>query len=286
MKIVLKVAYDGGGFSGFQRQPDFKTVQGTLEKALAQILNHPVTLDGAGRTDRGVHGTGQVVAFSTPKTSVNLRKLCRSINAVSREPLAVLEGVSLEDDDSFHPRFSARARTYFYYIMDGCGPQEALFWNPRAWCLPETVDWEAAQKVANVFLGSHDFSTFSFQQQEKHTCVREIFDLKLTPEPVSTFLSPRAGPRLICFSITANGFLRRMVRLLAAAVVEAGVGRRSIEDVRRRLAAQNATLAPHPAPPQGLYLSQIHYDPDPFKVHAQTPRHYVVPERTHLKFKG
>lgn len=286
MKVVLKVAYDGGGFAGFQRQPDVKTVQGTLESALRQILNHPVALDGAGRTDRGVHSTGQVVAFSTPGSSLNLRKLCRSINALSREPLAVLEGVILDDDDPFHPRFSANARTYFYYIMDGCGPQESLFWNPRAWCLPEVVDWEKAQEIANVFLGSQDFSTFSFQQQDKHTCVREIFDLQITREPVATLLSPNPGPRLIRLSITANGFLRRMVRLLTAAVVEAGVGRRSLEDVRSRLGARKPSLAPHPAPPQGLYLSEIHYDPDPFLVHSETPRHYSVPERTQLKFKG
>lgn len=285
MKAVLKIAYDGGAFSGFQRQPHITTVQGKLESALSQILSDPVSLQAAGRTDVGVHATGQVVAFPLEKT-VDIRRLCRSANSLIGESIAVSEGVLLDDDDPFHPRYSAQSRTYSYAILQSCTPQQSCFWKDRAWCLPSSLDLEAMNEASTLFLGEIDFSTFSYKMEKMETRVRHVSNLSLQAEPAPWLISPQPGPRLIRLSITANGFLRRMVRLIAAGVVEVGLGRRSLQDLRARLECLDPTKAPHPAPPHGLYLESIDYDPDPFLRYQDSSHHaYALLPNTH-RFKA
>lgn len=271
MKLVLKVAYDGRAFFGSQRQSQRKTVQGSLEAALAQVLGHQVTLDSAGRTDQGVHATGQVVAFSTDKT-VDAGRLCRSLNSLLGDPVRVVEAVVLEPDNPFHPRYSATARTYSYFILDNCGPREECLWQGRVWCLPHALELERATQAAALFLGEMDFSTFSYKN-EKETGVRRVLDIGVQAETASALLCPDPGPRLIRLTITANGFLRRMVRLVTAGVVEVGIGKRDLADLRLRLERHDPRLAPHPAPPDGLYLEHIAYNPDPFASARGNPRH-------------
>ena len=292
MKVVLRVAYDGSAFAGFQRQPQAKTVQGTLEAAASQILGHPVGLQGAGRTDVGVHATGQIVAFTSPSVK-SLVRLCHSINSVLREPkaqrycssIAVVEGALLDDEDPFHPRFSATARTYSYFILDGSRPREAMFWSGRAWCLPQTLDLELAEEAAHLFNGELDFSTFSYRMQEMETRVRTVSAIAIGEQKADLLQGEAGGPRLLRLSITANGFLRRMVRLIAAGVVEVAMGHRSLVDLQSRLQARDPSRAPHPAPPEGLYLERIVYDPDPFTTHRGTSRHALATLPTQHRVK-
>ena len=275
VKVALKIAYDGSAFAGFQRQPEALTVQGCLEQALSQVLRQEVKLQGAGRTDVGVHATGQVVSFLLER-EVSIARLCHSVNAVLRAPVVVLEGVALDVADPFHARFSASSRSYSYFLLDGCGPAQEMFWKSKAWCLPKALELEKAQRAAELFLGEQDFSTFSYRMMDKPTCVRTVRDVSLQAEPAPIFLAAQAGPRLLTLSITADGFLRRMVRLIVAAVAEVGMGMRTLESVQQLLQAGDSSRPPHPAPPEGLYLSQVGYDPDPFKSHRGTERHAVA----------
>ena len=286
MKFVLKIAYQGGAFAGFQRQSQDKTVQGALEAVLGQILDHPVALSGAGRTDQGVHATGQVVAFHS-NSAIGPDRLCRSANSLLRESIAVLEAVSLDDDDPFHPRYSALERTYSFFVLDRCGPREERFWADRAWCLPQTVDLERARQAAALFVGERDFSSFSYKMEKMETRVRKVTSLEVTEQPASPLVSPIPGPRLYRLRITSNGFLRRMVRLVAAGLIEVATGQRSLEDLSRRLSAADPARAPHPAPPHGLYLEQIRYQPDPFERYQGTARHALakLPQRHRVKVR-
>lgn len=285
MKVALKIAYDGWGFAGFQRQSEALTVQGALEKALSQVLRQPIVLAGAGRTDVGVHASGQVVSFDC-EGNVPIASLGRSINAVLRAPVVVLEGVALPVGSEFHARFSAVSRTYSYFLIDGCGPAEEMFWKARAWCLPVAFDLEKARQAAALFLGSQDFSTFSYRMTEKWTCVRKVTQIALETEATPSLLVPRPGPRLLRLDITADGFLRRMVRLVVAAVAEVGMGRRTLESVTRQLRACDPSKAPHPAPPEGLYLSQIGYEPDPFEALRGTDHHAVMHPSVRHRFRN
>jgi tRNA pseudouridine38-40 synthase len=285
VKLALRIAYDGSGSAGFQRQTREVTVQGTLEGVLSQILGQQITLQGAGRTDAGVHATGQVVCCSLERPP-DLGRLCHSVNAIVRGPLAVLEAALLDAGDPFHPRYSALSRTYSYFLLDGCGPGEARLWSGRAWCLPCRLDLDTACQAAEIFRGEHDFSTFSYRMQDMESCVRRVLAVDLGAEPAPPLLAPRPGPRLLRLSITANGFLRRMVRLLAAAIVEAGLGLRSPQEIRARLQSVDASQAPHPGPCAGLYLERISYHPDPFESQRGTSRHAIARLQSQHRLKG
>ncbi len=285
MKVVLKIAYQGAAFAGFQRQSKDRTVQGDLEAALSKVLGQPIALQGAGRTDVGVHGTGQVVSFSADSVP-SANRLCHSLNSILNSSLAVLEAALLDDESSFHARYSALSRTYSYLLIDGCGPGEPVFWQGRAWCLPHRLDLDLAQQACALFQGEHDFSTFSFRMAEMESRVRRVSHIALTAAPSPPLLSPFPSTRALRLSITANGFLRRMVRLITAGVVEVACGQRSLENLHERLCCLDPTRAPHPAPPEGLYLEHIAYDPDPFEEHRGTTRHAtaVLKSRHRLKF--
>lgn len=284
MKVVLKIAYDGRAFYGFQRQSQEKTVQGSLEAALARILQHSVTIQGAGRTDQGVHASGQVVAFSSDSTP-DMRRLCHSLNGMLPDGVSIVEAAALPSDDPFHPRYSAISRTYSYYLMDGCGPREARLWSDRVWCLPRQLDLDAANAAADLFLGEHDFSTFSYKETQKHTRSRRVDEIRLTAQPAPALLCPEAGARLLRLTITANGFLRRMVRLITAGVMEVGTGQRELEDLRLRFAACDPGQAPLAAPPDGLYLEHIAYQPDPFESTKGSHRHAFAKLRSQHRVK-
>ncbi len=281
MKYVLKVAYDGTAFNGFQRQSQDKTVQGVLEGLLSQFFAREIQLVAAGRTDSGVHGRGQVVAFEC-EAEKELGRLCHALNAMARDPLAVLEAVRLAPDDPFHPRYSARARTYHYFLLDSCGPEHLVFWQKRTWCLSQTLDLDQMRQTCAELVGVHDFTTFSYKSAEQPTRVRSVAHFGVVEESVPSLLSSTPGPRLLRIEIRANGFLRRMVRLLTASLVEVGLGARKPEEVVERLKACNAELAPHPAPPYGLTLHKVHYQPDPF----QSESGHRVEASTHFRVKN
>ena len=257
MKVAMKVAYHGPGFFGFQRQSTLRTVQGDLEKALTRFFREPVELAAAGRTDAGVHGLGQVVGFST-ETERPLEGMVRALNG-RLQGAYVREAARLKDDDPFHPRFDALSRTYHYRILGRCRQGEHIHWSGNYWCLADRLDQETLLESCRTFLGEHDFSTFSSRSVHPNP-VRRLLNLSVTPAA-----SPLQNTDAWLFEVRGNAFLRKMVRLQVAAIVEAGLGRRTPADLQEMLQARNPARAPHPAPAEGLYFHSVTYQNDPFQ---------------------
>lgn len=253
----LTVEYDGSAYSGFQRQGGEglkPSIQATLEEALARLVNHPVSVLVAGRTDAGVHATGQVLSFRTTSDRSS-RAVLRGANALLPPDIRVLEAV--EAGVGFHPRFLACSRTYEYLIRSG--REGDAFWRRRAWILPGELEVSAMQRAGRSLLGAHDFSTYCSQVPPGECRVRALMDCQ-----VESWKGPLPGPLgrldgMVVVRVRANAFLRRMVRMLTAALVEVGRGRWTEGEPRQRLDARDSGLSPPPAPPWGLYLVRVDY---------------------------
>ena len=256
VKYALKVSYDGGRHHGFQRQLTMQTVQGELEKALSKYFKEPIQLVCAGRTDVGVHGLGQVVAFETA-VERPAQGVTEAVNNILCDSILIRQTARLVAESQFHPRFSAKHRTYRYLVLEDCPPEIRLMWEERAWCLGGTLEVEKMQECAQLFLGTHDFATFT-SQCDMPTTVREVKSIEVHRESW-----PLAGSG-VTITITGNAFLRRMVRMLVASMVEVGLGYLDTANVERRFQALDPSRALHPAPPSGLYFHSVGYDPDPF----------------------
>ena len=253
MKYVLQVCYDGSKYFGFQKQPHHPTVQQELEKALGNLFDDDIHLVYAGRTDTGVHGLGQVAAFEH-QWELPARALVEGVNCSLASSVAVLRAAVLTQDHEFHPRYSALSRTYEYRLLCEAGAAERVLWSGRAWCLGNRPDLGLMREAAGILVGEHDFRTFTSRADEPHYH-REIFGIEV---------AERGGPQNIVITITANAFLRKMVRLLVAGIVEVGLGLSTCGQLLSRLEAKNPDWGPHPAPAEGLYFQAVGYQPDPF----------------------
>jgi len=243
MHYRLIIEYDGSDFHGWQVQSGARTVQGTLEDALARLLGHPARAAAAGRTDAGVHASGQVVCFHSQR-ELPLATVRRALNALTPQDLAIRAVDAVPDD--FDPRRAARRRRYVYRIWNR--PELSPFWRRYAWHIPWTLDLEAMRRGAAPIVGEHDFTSFRASGCDALHPVRRVLRSDLE----------RRGA-LVIYSIEATAFLRHMVRNIIGTLVELGSGRRSI-DVARLLAARDRMLAAATAPAHGLCLEEICYD--------------------------
>jgi tRNA pseudouridine38-40 synthase len=241
--VRLDIEYDGAGFRGWARQPGLRTVQGELEAALATVLREPVTLTVAGRTDTGVHARGQVASF---ETGAELPPdLARSLNGVGPDDVAVTAaGVA---PDGFDARRDARSRTYRYRVY--ARPSPSPFERDRALWWPHRIDHEALDACAAALPGSHDFTAFTPTQTDHVRFERDV--LAAAWEQEGDVLS---------FLITADAFMRNMVRALVGTQLEVASGRRSVEDFIQLLNGAPRSKAGETAPPHGLYLESVSYE--------------------------
>lgn len=244
MRYRATVAYDGTGYYGFQRQANAApTIQGTLEAALGRISGQPIRVVGAGRTDAGVHATGQVIAFDLEwrHSLVNLRN---ALNANLPDDVAVLAVQETAPD--FHPRYDALSRSYVYrlYVAPVRDPLRRLV----AWHLTSAVDIGAMQAAADCLIGTHDFSAFGSPPQGSNT-VRTVYEAHWRSE----------GEGQFAFTITADAFLYQMVRHIVGTLVAVGQGRMTGEAFRDILADRARDRVEPPAPPHGLTLVAVHY---------------------------
>lgn len=253
MKYVLRICYDGSEFFGFQKQPHHPTVQQELESALGKLFDDKIHLVYAGRTDTGVHGLGQVAAFEHPRT-LPARALVDGVNCSLSDAVNVLESAVLPDNHEFHPRYSALSRTYEYRLLCEASPADRVIWSGRAWCLGGRPNLDLLREAAGLLVGEHDFRTFTSRADEPHYR-REVFAVDVTE---------RGSPQSLVLTLTANAFLRKMVRLLVAGLVEVGLGLSSCGQLLQRLEKADPDWGPHPAPAQGLYFQSVRYQPDPF----------------------
>ena len=259
MRIALGVEYDGRRFCGWQSQPAVRTVQDTLEAAIAQLGGGPVRLHAAGRTDTGVHAAMQVVHFDT-QAERPLSAWVRGVNRYLPSDVAVLW--SCETDPAFHARFSASARHYRYLLLSR-HVRPALTAGRVGWH-HAPLDDGAMAVAMRCLLGEHDFSSFRSSQCQAHSPIRQL----------SRFELQREGDLRI-FHLSANGFLHHMVRNLIGTLVHIGRGAVAAEFMAELLAARDRRIAPPTFMPDGLYFAGVDY-PAHFAIASEPGfRHYL-----------
>lgn len=240
----LTLEYDGSGYNGFQAQTDQPTVQGAVETAITAFCGETVRLAAAGRTDTGVHATGQVISLDLTK-DWPARTVMNALNAhLVGEAISVLD--CMEVDGDWHARFSATGRRYLYRILNRPGPP-ALD-QGRVWHMRKPLNAEAMHTAAQSLVGLHDFTTF-----------RDVNCQSKSPEKTLDVASvTRAGDE-VHLTFEARSFLHRQVRSMTGTLVEVGLGRWSIEDVTAALAARDRAACGPVAPSDGLYLTGVVY---------------------------
>jgi tRNA pseudouridine38-40 synthase len=240
--VRLDIEYDGSGFRGWAAQPGLRTVQGELEAALATVLREPVQLTVAGRTDTGVHALGQVASFSTAAELP--RDLARSLNAVGPDDIAVSAAEAVAD--GFDARRDAKSRTYRYRVL--ARPTPSPFARNRAlWCTYE-LGREALEACAAALVGTHDFTAFTPTQTDHVRFDRNVLAA-----------SWESHEDILAFRITADAFMRNMVRILVGTQLEVASGRRTVKNFTQLLGGATRGDAGDTAPPHGLYLESISY---------------------------
>jgi tRNA pseudouridine38-40 synthase len=248
-RVRLVVAYDGTEFHGFAVQDGVRTVGGVLRDALGKVLRREVELTCAGRTDKGVHGWGQVVSFDAPE-GVDLCRVQRSVSSMLG-PEVVVRDAALASPE-FSARFDARARTYRYTIVnrDVPDPFRARF----AWWIDTPLDLRALRIASDAFIGEHDFTSFG----RKPKTGNGERDASMTRRVVESRWHD-AGEGVLVYEITANAFCWQMVRSIVGTLVEVGTGKRRPGEMLAILRAQDRAAAGDMAPPHGLCLWSVDY---------------------------
>jgi tRNA pseudouridine38-40 synthase len=240
----LTVEYDGGPYVGFQAQANGRSIQGELERAILAFSGETIRIHGAGRTDTGVHATGQVVHLDLDK-AWRAEVVLNAINAhLFPAPIAVLAAEAVGDD--FHARFSANGRRYLYRILARPGPP-ALD-QGRVWHIKTALDAEAMLDAAARLIGVHDFTTFRDAACQAKSPVKTL----------DAATVDRLGEELRV-TFAARSFLHRQVRSMVGSLVEVGRGRWSADDLAAALEARDRARCGPVAPPQGLYLTEVIY---------------------------
>lgn len=246
MRVALGIEYEGSNYAGFQRQTTLKTVQGELERALSIVANEKIEIQCAGRTDAGVNATGQVVHFDTNAVRSE-RSWIMGTNVNLPDDIAVTFAKIV--DDSFHARFSAKARRYRYIISNTVYRPGIL--NKGVSVYQGNFDIEKMQEAADYIIGEHDFSSFRAADDESSTSMRCVHFVKIT----------RFG-QYIVFDIAANAFLMHMVRNIVGSLLTVGNGLNSVQWFKDMFDAKDRNQAGPTAKPYGLYLVDVTYPND------------------------
>ena len=251
MKMKATVAYNGGGFHGFAVNVDVRTVAGDIEAALATVVGEPVMITCAGRTDRGVHGRGQVISFEIPDDGPDPSRIEASVNGLCK-PSIVVRDVMVVDDD-FDARFSATFRRYRYQVLNASHPDPLR--TDSAWHIWQPLDLESMNTAASAFVGEHDFASFC-----KRVKVAEGEPEKSTVRNVLSAQWQPAGDDVLEFWVQATAFCHQMVRSFVGTCVDVGAGRIEATAIPDILAAKDRTAAGQVAPPHGLTFWEVGYD--------------------------
>lgn len=246
-RIALGLHYEGTPWKGWQTQPHRQTVQDTLEAALQKFCQVPLPTVCAGRTDAGVHATGQVVHFDT-EVSRELFSWVRGVNAFLPPSIAVRWAAEVEGgDDGFHARFSARTRTYHYVIYNN--PVRSPLWSGRAGWVFRPLDEARMMEAAQALVGEHDFSAFRAAECQALSPVRTMHAVTV-----------RRSGDVVVVTLRANAFLHHMVRNIVGSLIQVGNGNRPPHWIAELLAARNRELAAPTFSPDGLYLARVDYE--------------------------
>ena len=252
--ILLTIEYDGTSFYGWQRQPEARTVQGELEKALSKVCGTEIKINGTSRTDAGVHALGQQASFRGT-FGIPTERLQTAVNNMlsggkqSREKCSDVKITEVREMPlEFHARFDSKGKKYRYLIRNAEEPD--IFKRNYCYQVKEPLDIEAMQKAAEYIVGTHDFACFqSAGGNVRETTVRTVYSLDVK----------REGENII-IEIAGDGFLYNMVRIITGTLVEAGNGKRKPEELENIIRSADRTKAGHTAPAEGLYLVEVYYD--------------------------
>ena len=254
--ILLTIEYDGSEFSGWQRQPDRTTVQGTLEEVLSRAMGREVLINGTSRTDAGVHALGQRASFKGDfgiptekiKPVVNSLLAGRSGGIAKMGRVGAIRIVDVEEKDpEFHARFDSRGKMYRYIIRNS--EYVDIFSRKYSYQITEPLDVDAMNEAAAYIVGTRDFACFQAAGgNERETTVRTIYSLEVK----------RQGENVI-LEVSGDGFLYNMVRIITGTLVEVGLGIKKAAELEEIVAGADRRKAGHTAPPNGLYLVEVYY---------------------------
>ncbi len=252
-RYALKIEYHGGPFVGWQRQVALKTVQGTIEAALAKLEPRAHKIAAAGRTDTGVHALAQVAHCDMAREWEPFR-LSEALNFhLKPDPIAIVGCAAVDED--WHARFSAQERQYLFRLLMRRPP--ATHQAGLVWQLKQELDLEAMCEGAAFLLGKHDFTTFRSTICQAESPVKTLNHLEIwrvdTPQ----------GPEMH-FDVRARSFLHNQVRSFVGTLAQVGIGSWEPRDVAHALEARDRTACGPVCPPQGLYLAGVKYEADPF----------------------
>lgn len=281
-RILLRVAYDGTNYHGWQVQPNAKTIEGELNRILTQLTGEEIQVTGASRTDAGVHALGNVAVFDT-LSRIPAEKFSYALNQRLPEDIVIQSSVQVADD--FHPRHCDCRKTYEYDILNRTFPLPA--YRNTAYFLYGDLDLDAMRKACQAFLGEHDFASFCAAGAQVQTTVRTIYSLEVLEQPLGSNGRTEAqrsqrtqsetielqpdkarlqGPqiqqvpeRLLTIRVRGNGFLYNMVRIIVGTLVEVGRGHIRPEEIEGIIAACDRAKAGPTAPARGLRLVEIAY---------------------------
>ena len=243
MRVRATVEYLGTAYAGWQYQPDQPTIQEAIERAIGVVTGAAVQVDAAGRTDAGVHAAAQVIAFELPD-GTDLYRLRASLNALTPDDIAV---VAIEEASAkFDPRRDAHRRTYRYLIVKARPPSPLL--ADRSWHVYPRLDDGMLGRLATAILGTHDFRAFRAADCESESTLRDVYTSRWN-----------RVDHVLQYEITANAFLKQMVRILVGSMVDVALGRLTEADFLRVLAGGSRIEAGRTAPARGLMLVRVDY---------------------------
>ncbi len=243
----LIIEYDGTHYHGWQRQKSDRSIQGEIEAALFTMTSQRVTVIGSGRTDAGVHALAQVASFQcdTHLTPENFKK---GLNSLLDVDIVIRDCQAAADD--FHARYDARQRTYQYRILNRELP--VAVGRQYVWHIRRPLDVAAMRRALPFIIGEHDFTSFEGAGSPQNSSVRRIMQAEIQEHPENR----------ICFDITANGFLKHMVRNIVGTLVEIGRSNLTPADMGSILKAKDRAVAGPTAPAMGLFLMSVEYEKD------------------------
>jgi tRNA pseudouridine38-40 synthase len=243
--IRLDLSYDGTDFQGWQIQNSGRTVQGEIEKALKALHGRDVPLFGSGRTDSGVHATGQVANFHSSLTSIPEERFREAVNSHLPRDIRVMR--SRVVTDKFHSRYDARVRVYKYYLLHS----DAGMAHLRNYCYLTRgkFDIQHLNRLAAPIVGVHDFTTFAAARDENKSKVRDIFSASFYPEG-----------NFIVFKVSGNAFLWRMIRSLTGTIINLAADGEKAEKMEEILSSRDRSAAGPTAPARGLFLHRVLYE--------------------------
>jgi len=242
-RYFLILAYDGTDYHGSQSQPDARTIQGTTEQALSLLLRMPIALTFAGRTDAGVHARMMPAHFDV-ETEIDCMALAQKMNAILPNDIRVIDLKHV--DDALHARFSATKRTYCYYVRLTPSPFDRRF----VWTTRYALDFVRMNEAANYLLETSDFGAFCKSHTDVKTTICRVTEAKWVQTSEDTWF----------FRISADRFLRNMVRAVVGTLVDVGRGRLSLEQFKQVVDSRQRTQAGESMPANALFLEEVSYE--------------------------